>query len=114
MLVIIGSIALLIALLVAVVGVLSNAGPDHPLSPFSVLGYHVTGSTGALFLFGIIVGAVALLGLGALVAGALRSAARTQETRRADARFRRETAFINRGRDERLEHRGNVERPTTW
>ena len=47
MLVIIGSIALLIALLVAVVGVLSNAGPDHPLSPFSVLGYHVTGSTGA-------------------------------------------------------------------
>lgn len=114
MVVIVGSVALLIALIVTVAGVLSNAGPDHPLSPFSVLGYHLTGSTGTLFLFGIVVGAVASLAIFMLVTGALRTAARAQAMRREDARFRRETAFINRDRDGRLEHRGNVERPTTY
>ena len=113
MVVIVGTIALLVALIIIVAGVLSNAGPGHPLSPFSVLGYHVTGSTGTLFLFGIAVGTVASLAIFMLVTGALRSAARTQESRRADARFRRETAFINRDRDGRIEHRGNVDRPTT-
>jgi hypothetical protein len=34
-----------------------------------VFGYHVTWSTGTLFLFGILVGAVALLRLSMLVAG---------------------------------------------
>jgi hypothetical protein len=44
-----------------VAGVLSNAGSGHALThPFLVFGYHVTGSTGALFLYGIVVGAVAL------------------------------------------------------
>jgi hypothetical protein len=43
--------------------VLSNAGAGHPLTDFSVFGYHLTGSTGTLFLFGIAVGAVASLGL---------------------------------------------------
>ena len=114
MVVIVGTIALLVALIVIVAGVLSNAGPNHPLSPFSVLGYHVTGSTGTLFLFGIAVGTVASLAIFMLVTGALRSAARTQESRRADARFRRETAFINRDRDVRIEHRGNVERPSSY
>jgi hypothetical protein len=35
-----------------------------------VFGYHPTGSTGTLFLFGIAVGAVASLRLGVLRAGA--------------------------------------------
>jgi hypothetical protein len=43
--------------------VLSNAGASHPLTDFSVFGYHLTGSTGTLFLFGIAVGAVTSLGL---------------------------------------------------
>jgi amino acid transporter len=104
MLVIVGLVVMLIAVIVAVVGLLSNAGPEHPLSPFSVLGYHVTGSTGTLFLFGIVVGAVALIGLSALLVGTRRVVLRAHDVRRANARFQRETAFINRDRDGRLEH----------
>ncbi len=74
MLVIVGLIVLLVAAIVATVGVLSNAGAAHPLTDFSVFGYHLTGSTGTLFLFGIAVGAVASLGLCLLLAGAWRTA----------------------------------------
>jgi hypothetical protein len=55
-------IVLLAAGIIAIVGVLSNAGAAHPLTDFSVFGYHPTGSTGTLFLLGIAVGAVASLG----------------------------------------------------
>jgi len=62
MIVIVGLVVLLAAVIVGFTGVLANAGPAHPLTEnFSVLGYHVTGSTGTLFLFGIVVGAVAML-----------------------------------------------------
>jgi hypothetical protein len=61
-------IVLLAAAVVAIVGVLSNAGAGHPLTDFSVFGFHLTGSTGTLFLFGIAVGAVASLGLCRLLA----------------------------------------------
>jgi hypothetical protein len=105
MLVIVGLIVLLVAAVFAIVGVLSNAGAAHPLTEnFSVFGYHVTGSTGSLFLFGIVVGAVALLGLSVLLAGARRSAGRKRGARREVNRFQREMAFVNRGRDTRLEH----------
>jgi hypothetical protein len=69
MLVIGGLIVLLAAAIVAVVGVPSNAGAGHPLTDFSVFGYHLTGSTGTLFLFGIAVGAVASLGVCLLLTG---------------------------------------------
>jgi hypothetical protein len=62
MLFIVGVIVLLAAAIVAIVGVPSNAGAGHPLTDLSVFGYHLTGSTGTLFLFGIAVGAVASLG----------------------------------------------------
>ena len=75
MMVIVGLVVLLIGVIVGTVGVLGNAGATHPLAEnFSVLGYHVTGSTGTLFLSGIVVGAVGLLGLSVLLAGARRSA----------------------------------------
>ena len=68
-------LVVLAAVIVGFTGVLTNAGPDHPLTEnFSVFGYHVTGSTGTLFLFGIVVGAVAMLGLSVLLAGARRTA----------------------------------------
>ncbi len=70
MLVIVGLIDLLVAAIVAIVGVRSNAGAAHPLTDFSVFGYDLTGSTGTLFLLGIAVGAVASLGL--VIAGAIR------------------------------------------
>ena len=82
MLVIVGLIILLAAAIISIVGALSNTGAAHPLTEnFSVFGYHVTGSTGSLFLFGIVVSAVALLGLSVLLAGALRTAGRGRDAR---------------------------------
>ena len=93
MIVIVGLVVLLVAVIVGLTGVLTNAGPTHPLTEnFSVFGYHVTGSTGSLFFFGIVVGAVALLGLSVLLAGARRTAVR--------------------GRDARLEHRRRADTGT--
>lgn len=104
MVVIVGLIVLVIAVIVALVGVLSNAGPTHPLTEnFSVFGYHVTGSTGTLFLFGIVVGAVALLGLSVLLAGAQRTAYRGRDARRQLARSERDIALVNRDRDTLLD-----------
>jgi hypothetical protein len=105
MIVIIGLIVLLMAVIVGFAGVLSNAGPAHPLAEnFSVLGYHVTGSTGTLFLFGIMVGAVAMLGLCVLLAGARRTAGRGRDARHQLVASQRETEFLNQERDQRLEH----------
>src|ERR1700729_3156285 len=99
MMVIVGLIVLFVAVIVGTVGVLGNAGATHPLAEnFSVLGYHVTGSTGTLFLSGIVVGAVGMLGLSVLLAGARRSANRGRDARRQLARSQRETAFVNRDR----------------
>ena len=109
MLVILGLVVLLVAVIVAIVGVLSNSGAAHPLTEnFSVSGYHVTGSTGTLFLFGIVIGAVAMLGLSVLLAGARRTAGRGRDARRDLARSQRETAFLKQERDERLEHSQQV------
>jgi TRAP-type C4-dicarboxylate transport system permease large subunit len=104
MLVIVGVGVLLLAAVIAIAGVLGNAGAAHPPTDFSVFGYHLSGSTGTVFLFGIVVGAVALLGLSVLFEGARRALDRAQEARRADARFRRQTAFINRELDTRLDY----------
>jgi hypothetical protein len=109
MLVIVGLFVLLVAAIVAIVGVLSNAGAAHPLTGnFSVFGYHVTGSTATLFLVGIVVGAVALLGLSVLLASARRTAGRGRDARHEVVRFQREMAFINRDRDTRREHQQRV------
>jgi hypothetical protein len=105
MIVIIGLIVLLIAVIAGFTGVLVNAGPGHLMTGnFSVLGYHVTGSTGTLFLLGIVVGAVAMLGLSVLLAGARRTAGRGRDARHQLAKSQRETAFLNHERDQRLEH----------
>ena len=105
MIVIIGLIVLLIAVIVGFTGVLVNAGPGHLMTGnFSVLGYHVTGSTGTLFLLGIVVGAVVMLGLSVLLAGARRTAGRGRDARNQLAKSQRETAFLNHERDQRLEH----------
>ena len=64
----VGLIILVAALIVGVAGVLTNGGGAHALtSGFSVFGYHVTGSTGVLFLYGIVVGALAVFGLSLLL-----------------------------------------------
>ena len=105
MIVIVGLVVLLAAVIVGFTGVLTNAGAAHPLTEnFSVFGYDVTGSTGTLFLFGIVVGAVAMLGLCVLLAGARRTAGRGRDARHELKRSQRETAFLNRDRDQLLEH----------
>ncbi len=105
MIVIVGLVVLLVAVIVGLTGVLTNAGPTHPLTEnFSVFGYHVTGSTGTLFLFGIVIGAVAMLGLSVLLAGARRTAGRGRDARHELENSQRETEFLNRDRDQRLEH----------
>jgi hypothetical protein len=60
----------------------------------------VTGSTGTLFLYGIVVGAIALLGLSLLLAGARRTARRGRDARRGLKQSRRETAAVTQDRDD--------------
>ena len=92
MLFIVGLIALLVAGIVSIAGVLSNAGADHPptdnsrvrLSPHGV-DWHVV----PLWDPGRRGGAAGTEGAHA---------------RRAAARFQRDMAFINRARDTRIEH----------
>jgi len=104
MIVIVGLAVLLVAVIVGFTGVLTNAGPTHPLTEnFSVFGYHVTGSTGTLFLFGIVIGAVAMLGLSVLLAGARRTAGRGRDARHELEDSQRETQLLNQERDQRLE-----------
>ncbi len=85
MIVIGGLVVLLVAVIVGFTGVLINAGPAHPLT--ENFGYHVIGSTGTLFLFGIVVGAVAMLGLSVLLGGARRTARRGRDARHELKRF---------------------------
>ena len=102
MIVISGLVVLLFAVIVGFVGVLNNAGAAHLLKEsFSVLGYHVTGSTGTLFLFGIVIGALAMLGMSVLLAGAHRTASRGREARRELERSQREVEFV---KDRDFEH----------
>jgi hypothetical protein len=90
--VILGLIILLAAVIVGMAGVLGNGGGAHMLTDdgFAVFGYHVTGSTGTLFLYGIVVGAVALFGLTLLLAGARRTSRRGSAARRGLRQSRRE------------------------
>jgi len=106
MIVILGLIILVGAVIVGVAGVLGNGGSGHALTHgFAVFGYHVTGSTGTLFLAGIAVGAVALAGLILLLAGARRTARRGRAARRGLRQSRQETAAVRKDRDDLIGQR---------
>jgi hypothetical protein len=106
MIIIIGLVILVAAVVAGVAGVLSNSGSGHALThQFAVFGYHVTGSTGTLFLYGIVVGAIAVAGLSLLLAAARRTSRRGHEARRGLRRSRRETAAVSRDRDDLLGQR---------
>jgi hypothetical protein len=101
MIILIGLVILLAAVVVGVAGVLTNGGDAHTLTDqFAVFGYHVTGSTGMVFLYGIVVGAVGLFGLSLLLAGARRTARRGRTARSELKQSRRETAAANQDRDD--------------
>jgi len=106
MIIIIGVVILIAAVVAGLVGVLSNSGSGHALTqPFAGFGYHVTGPTGTLFLYGIVVGALALLGLSLLLAGARRTSRRGREARRGLTQSRLEAAAVSQDRDDLLGQR---------
>ncbi len=81
--IILGLVILIAAVVIGVAGVLSNSGSAHEFTGgFSVFGVDVTGSTGTLFLCGIVVGAAALLGLSLILTGARRTPRRRRPAHR--------------------------------
>ena len=106
MIIILGLVILLAAVIVGLAGVFTNSGSGHVLTHgFAVFGYHVTGSTGTLFLYGIVVGAIGVLGLGLLLAGARRASRRGRVARRGLKQSRRETASASQERDALIDER---------
>ena len=106
MVVILGLILLIAAVVVIVAGVLTNGGHAHVLTHgFSVLGYHVTGSTGTLFLYGVVAGAVVLFGLSLLLVAARRTSRRGSAPRVGLERSRRKTAAVSKERDDLIVQR---------
>src|ERR1022692_3370480 len=112
MIVILGLIILIAAVIAGVAGVLTNGGHAHALTQFSALGYHVTGSTGTVFLYGIVTGALAILGLSMLLAGARRTSRRGRTARLGLAQSRRETAAVSQDRDDLIGQRDTARADT--
>ena len=106
MIIVLGLLILVAALVVAVAGVLANAGPGHALPHgFAVLGYHVTGSTGTLFLYGLVVGAVAIFGLSLVLTAARRTSRRAHDARGDLRQSRQVTGAVMEGRDNLISQR---------
>ena len=105
MIIVLGLVILVAAVIAGVAGVLANGGHAHAVTHFAVFGYHVTGSTGTLFLYGIVVGALALAGLSLLLAGVRRTSRRGRDARRGLAQSRRETAAVSADRDDLIGQR---------
>jgi hypothetical protein len=100
MIIILGLVILVAAVIAGVGGVLANGGDAHAGTHFAVFGYHVTGSAGTLFLYGIVTGALALAGLSLLLAGARRTSRRGRAARQSLRQSRRETAAVSKDRDD--------------
>lgn len=100
MIVILGLLVLVVAVCVAVAGVLGNSGAAHPSGDsFAIFGQHLgTFSTGQLFLYGIIVGAVAMLGLSMLLGVFTRRLA-SHGARKQLRASQRETSDVRADRD---------------
>jgi hypothetical protein len=114
MILIFGLVLLVAAVVVGVAGVLANQGSAHALTHgFGVLGYHVTGSTGTLFLYGLVVGAVAVLGLSLVLASARRTSRRGRAARRGLEQSRGETVALRQDRDDLIDQREAARTETT-
>ena len=112
MFVVVGLVLLIAALVVGITGVLTNADSAHTLTnDFSVFGFSAGGSTGTLFLYGIVVGAIGVIGLGLVLAGARRSSRRGQDARRGLKQSRRETAAAIQERDDLVGQRDAARPP---
>jgi hypothetical protein len=106
MIIVLGLLILVVAVVVAVAGVFSNLGHGHLLThTFSVLGHQMTGSTGTLFLFGIVVGAVGVFGLSLLLTAARRTSRRGGAARSELRQSRLDTAAVSQDRDTLIDQR---------
>ena len=112
MIIVIGLIVLIVAAILAVAGVGTNMNGGHPLGgDFAIFGQHVNStSTGQLFLYGIVVGIGAALGLSILYAAFLRRLS-SRRLRRELKDSRGETTAL-RMDHERLTQQLNEERTT--
>src|SRR5690348_14930766 len=106
MILLLGLLILIAAAVVALAGIFTNTGAAHELTnTFTVFGHQIIGSTGTLFLFGIIVGAAAMLGLGLLLTAARRTSRRGATARHGLRDSRREAAAVAKERDFATEER---------
>jgi len=109
MFIIIGLVILAAAAVAGVAGFFNNTGSGHAVQgTFELFGYHVTGSTGTLFLFGAVVGAIGMLGLALLLAGARRTSRRGQEARRALKDTQQQTAASSEHHDTLVDQRDSA------
>jgi hypothetical protein len=114
MIIVLGLVILVAAVVVGVAGVLSNSGHGHAVTHgFSVFGYHVTGSTGTLFLYGVVVGAIAVFGLSLLLSGARRTSRRGHVARGELKASRRETVAVSQDRDSLIDQRDDARADTS-
>ncbi|WP_067542298.1 LapA family protein [Nocardia crassostreae] len=94
---IIGLIALLGALTVGVAGIQANSGDGHTVTNgFTVFDHTYTGSSGLLFAYGILVGAIGTCGLIMLLAGLWTMSRRGVLARRELRQSKREMAAARR------------------
>ncbi|WP_405166891.1 hypothetical protein OG203_18365 [Nocardia sp. NBC_01499] len=97
MIIIIGLVVLIAAVIVGVAAVVANNGETNFLSSdFAVFDYHFHGSSGLLFGYGIILGAIGMLGLALLLTGVWRVSRRNMVARRELRQSRREMAAVRR------------------
>ncbi|WP_107654531.1 hypothetical protein [Nocardia suismassiliense] len=97
MIIIIGLVVLIAAVIVGVAGVVANNGEANFLpSDFAVFDYHFHGSSGVLFGYGIVLGAIGTLGLALLLTGVWRVSRRNMVARRELRQSRREMAAVRR------------------
>ncbi len=95
-----GLLVLAAAGVTALVGALANSGGDHALNrSFELFGYSVQGSSGRLFTYGVIVGAVGMLGLNLLLAGLGRGFRSRLSRRRELKETRGEAETLQEERD---------------
>jgi hypothetical protein len=111
MIVILGLILVLAAAGVATAGVATNSGSAHSLGDsFAIFGLSPSGlSTGQLFLFGIVVGVVGMLGL-AMLFGTFNRRLASRGSRRELKGSRREGAALRVDRDRLTQELDDVRR----
>jgi hypothetical protein len=92
-----GLVIVIAVIVIALSAGLGNSGADHSVHDFTVLGVHIAGSSGRLFIYGCVVGIVGVFGFNMILAGLSRSA-------RHKLRDRRLRKAVNNGEADGTSH----------